>query len=165
MRNILSPRALVNSSSVKGVISKVLAAPDRVRTAEAELVQDHIAGLIHRKSISADLAFYESPDFYDHLHRARDEAGSRPMVLLEKLGTVVQHGVTLIAMLAVLAGFGILGQSAQFDDDEALLAGVRDFVRIELRLSDQPECRADDGEQRRQAQDGEQYRRADKCCS
>ena len=30
---------------------------DWVRTAEAELVQDHIAGLIHRKSISADLAF------------------------------------------------------------------------------------------------------------
>jgi ATP-binding cassette subfamily B protein len=78
-----------------------------VRTAEAELVQDHITALIHRKSIAADLAFYESPDFYDHLHRARNEAGSRPMVLVEKLGTVLQNGLTLIAMLVVLAGFGI----------------------------------------------------------
>lgn len=104
-RPILTPAVLMAivlllSELLRGVINWV-------RTAEAELVQDHISGLIHRKSIAADLAFYESPDFYDHLHRAREEAGQRPMVLLEKLGNVLQNGVTLLAMLGVLARYGV----------------------------------------------------------
>ena len=76
-----------------------------VRTAQSDLVQDHITSLIHRKSIAVDLSFYESPDFYDHLHRARAEAGYRPIALLETLGGVIQNSITLVAMLAVMAGF------------------------------------------------------------
>ena len=41
-----------------------------VRIAQAELVQDHIHSLIHKQAMALDLAFYESPDFYDQLHRA-----------------------------------------------------------------------------------------------
>jgi ATP-binding cassette, subfamily B, bacterial len=78
-----------------------------VRTAQAELVQDHVSSLIHRKSVEVDLAFYESPDFYDHLHRARAEADYRPSALLETLGGLLQNGVTLVAMLVVLARYGV----------------------------------------------------------
>jgi ATP-binding cassette subfamily B protein len=77
-----------------------------VRAAQAELVKDHISALIHRKSVAADLAFYESPEFYDHLHRARDQAGHRPVALVEGLGQLLQNGVTLLAMGAVLIPFG-----------------------------------------------------------
>jgi len=77
-----------------------------IRTAQAELVQDHIAGLVHNQSIAADLAFYENPDFYDHLHRAQEEAGSRPVALLETLGSLVQNGTTLAAIAVVLIPFG-----------------------------------------------------------
>jgi ATP-binding cassette subfamily B protein len=73
-----------------------------VRTAQSELVQDHITTLIHAKSSSVDFAFYESPDYYDHLHRARTEAGFRPVLLLESLGGLLQSAITLIAMAAVL---------------------------------------------------------------
>lgn len=38
-----------------------------VRTAQSELVQDHISGLIHEKSVAVDLAFYESSGYYDRL--------------------------------------------------------------------------------------------------
>jgi ATP-binding cassette subfamily B protein len=78
-----------------------------VRAAQAELVKDHISALIHQKSVAADLAFYESPDFYDHLHRARNEAGYRPVALVEGLGQLLQNGVTLLAMGAVLIPFGL----------------------------------------------------------
>src|SRR5213592_1890480 len=78
-----------------------------IRTVQSELVQAHITSLIHRKSVEADLAFYESPEFYDHLHRARAEAGYRPIALLETLGGLLRNGVTLIAMVIVLAGFGV----------------------------------------------------------
>jgi hypothetical protein len=54
-----------------------------------------------------DMSFYDSADFYDHLHRARDEASYRPISLLESLGTLLQHGITLVAMGALLARFGV----------------------------------------------------------
>jgi ATP-binding cassette, subfamily B, bacterial len=78
-----------------------------VRTAQAELLKDHISALIHTKSIEADLAFYDQPEFYDHLHRARDEAGYRPVQLLESLGSLLQNAITLVAMSVVLIPFGI----------------------------------------------------------
>lgn len=77
-----------------------------IRTVQAELLQDHINDLIHAKSVSVDLAFYEFPNYYDHLHRARAEAGYRPVALLENVGNLVQNSVTLIAMGAVLAVLG-----------------------------------------------------------
>ncbi len=76
------------------------------RAAQAELVRDHIGSLIHGRSIAADLAFYESPDYYDHLYRARDEASYRPLLLLDNVGSVLQNGITLVAMAAVLIPFG-----------------------------------------------------------
>jgi len=78
-----------------------------VRTAQSESLKDHISALIHTKSIEADLAFYDQPEFYDHLHRARDEAGYRPVELLESLGSLLQNGITLVAMGMVLIPFGV----------------------------------------------------------
>ena len=77
-----------------------------IRAVQAELVQDHINDLIHTKSIAADLAFYEFPDYYNHLHRARSEATFRPVALLENVGSLLQNGVTLLAMGAVLVVLG-----------------------------------------------------------
>jgi len=78
-----------------------------IRTVQSDLLKDHISGLVHRKSTEADLAFYELPEFYDHLHRAQSEASFRPVALLESLGTFVQHGITLVAMAAVLIPYGL----------------------------------------------------------
>lgn len=78
-----------------------------VRTHQSELVQDYITAMIHRKSAEIDLAFYDSPEFYDRLHRARSEASYRPVLLLESLSGILQNGITLTAMLAVLAPFGV----------------------------------------------------------
>ena len=77
-----------------------------VRTAQAELLKDHISGLVHAKSLELDLAFYDLPEFYDHLHRARDEASYRPVELLESVGSLLQNSVTLLAMGAVLVPYG-----------------------------------------------------------
>jgi ATP-binding cassette subfamily B protein len=78
-----------------------------IRGIQAERLKDHISALIHGQSAAADLAFYESAEFYDHLHRARAEAGHRPLMLLENLGSALQNGITLAAMAAVLLPFGV----------------------------------------------------------
>jgi ATP-binding cassette subfamily B protein len=75
-------------------------------TAQSELVRDRITDLIHKKSIMMDLAFYETPEFYDHLHRARTDASYRPIALLESLGGLLQNSVTLVGMAAVLIPYG-----------------------------------------------------------
>ena len=78
-----------------------------VRTVQSELVRDHISGLIHDKSVALDLAFYDMPEYYDRLYRAQYHALDRPLTLLESLGSVLQNGLTLLAMVAVLAPYGI----------------------------------------------------------
>jgi ATP-binding cassette subfamily B protein len=77
-----------------------------VRTAQSELLQDHIRDLIHQKSVEADLGFYDSADYHDHLHRARNDGYYRSVALLECLGGVAQNGITLVAMAGVLFSFG-----------------------------------------------------------
>ena len=78
-----------------------------VRATQADLVQDRISDLIHRKSIAVDLAFHDSPEYYDHLHRARLEGSHRPIALLESIGGLIQQGITLVAMVGVLVPYGI----------------------------------------------------------
>jgi len=79
---------------------------DWIRTAQSDRVHDHVMGLIHRKCVEVDLAFYETPEYHDHLHRARREGRYRPVALLESGGALVQSGITLVAMMAILIPYG-----------------------------------------------------------
>src|SRR6185503_19161320 len=78
-----------------------------VRTNQADLVSVHIADLIHRKCGAADLAVYETAKFYDLMYQARSDAANRPLALLENIGGLLQSGVTLIGMAAVLVPLGL----------------------------------------------------------
>ena len=77
-----------------------------VRTHQGELVRDRISSLVHSKSVEVDLDFYESPEYYDRLHRARDDAQNRPLTLLENLGSLIQNGITLLVFAVVAAAYG-----------------------------------------------------------
>ena len=127
-RPILLPAGLMAAALLLAELLR--GATQWIRTVQSELVQDHITSLIHRKSVEADLAFYESPELYDHLHRARAEAGYRPIALLETLGGLLRNGVTLIAMVIVLAGFGVWLPAALLASTlPALVIVLRDAVR------------------------------------
>ena len=78
-----------------------------VRTVQAELVQDHISRLVQAQSIAVDLRFYDSPAYFDSLHRARYEATTRPLALIENMGSMLQNGLTMLAMIGVLLPYGI----------------------------------------------------------
>jgi ATP-binding cassette, subfamily B, bacterial len=77
-----------------------------IRSAQSEFIRDHISALVHEKSASVDIAFYESPEYHDHLYRVRDEANSYPLALLESVGSLLQNSVTLLAMGSVLIPYG-----------------------------------------------------------
>ncbi len=89
------------------VLLELLAAVSRwQRAALAELVRDHIAELVHTQATRLDLAYYESPEYHDQLHRIRYDVRHRPLVLLEQVGAILRNALTLLAMVAVLARFG-----------------------------------------------------------
>ena len=78
-----------------------------VRTIQSELVQDYIHTLIHGKALELDLAFFDTPASYDLMHRARVDAMSQPLVMLESLGLLIQNSITLFALSLMLATYTI----------------------------------------------------------
>jgi ATP-binding cassette subfamily B protein len=96
---------LVLAAGVTLLIELLQSASDWIRTAQSEFIQDHIKGLIHKKSAELDLSYYESAEYHDCLHQAHSEAGSRPLALLENGGSLLQNCITLIAMAAVLVSY------------------------------------------------------------
>jgi len=105
-------------------------ASDWVRNVQAKRVEDHINALVHAKATSVDLGFYESPEYHDHLHRARAEASYRPVALLENSGALIQNAITLAAMAAVLVPYGLWIPLALFVSTAPALVVV---VRFALR--------------------------------
>lgn len=76
-----------------------------VQTAQAEYLRDHVKGLIHEKAVAVDLAFYESPAYFDHMAMATDEAEGRTLSLLQNLGQMVQSSITLIGVALLLVPY------------------------------------------------------------
>ncbi len=102
-----------------------------LRTAQSELVQDHVHELIHEQAMRLDLSFYDAPGYYDQLHRARIDALSRPAALIENAGTLLQSFITLAAMGGVLLTFGIwIPLLLAFSTLPALLVVLRHTVRF-----------------------------------
>jgi ATP-binding cassette subfamily B protein len=94
------------AASIVALLSQLLQGGiDWARAVQAELLRDQITARLHRQSVRLDLAFYDVPEFFDRLHRARDEANYRPAALLEGYGDVLQGGVTLLGMAILLVTF------------------------------------------------------------
>jgi ATP-binding cassette subfamily B protein len=73
-----------------------------VQTAHSQRVTDYMQGIIHAKSIEADLEYYENAKYYDALQRAQQEAPYRPPQILNRLAQVGQNGISLLAMVGLL---------------------------------------------------------------
>jgi ATP-binding cassette subfamily B protein len=80
---------------------------DWIRTAQSELIQDHIKDMLHAQATRLDISYYEMPEFHDCLEQARGEASSRPLALLESFGSLIQSLLTLLAMAAMLTPYGL----------------------------------------------------------
>ncbi len=66
---------------------------------------DHVQDLIHAKSVQLDLAFFETSEYQDQLHRAQQEGPSRPTSLATGLAALVQNAIGLLAVTGLLLAF------------------------------------------------------------
>jgi len=78
-----------------------------VSTAQTQMVQDHIKGLIHEKSASIDYSYFESPEYFDQFHQANTQASTRTLNLLRNLGALLQSTVTFVSILAILMRYSV----------------------------------------------------------
>lgn len=76
-----------------------------VRSRLAERVGDRITDQVQSTSTSVDLSFYESSDYHNRLYRVLSDGRTRPMSLLEALGSLLQGAVTLLGLTALLVRF------------------------------------------------------------
>jgi ATP-binding cassette, subfamily B, bacterial len=82
-----------------------------VNMAHSMRVNNYMQGIIHTKSIEADLEYYENAQYFDALQRAQQEAPYRPPQILNRLAQVGQNGISLVAMVGLLLSlhWGIIG--------------------------------------------------------
>ena len=82
-----------------------------VNTAHAQQVTDYMQGIIHVKSVEADLEYYENAKYHDALQRAQQEAPYRPPQILNRLAQASQNAISLVAMVGLLVSlhWGIIG--------------------------------------------------------
>lgn len=78
-----------------------------IKTAQSENIEDHIKRRLHKKAAEVDLAFFERPDAYDQLARARGKASSKSLSLLNNIGAIIQNLVTLFGVAGILFTYGI----------------------------------------------------------
>jgi ATP-binding cassette, subfamily B, bacterial len=94
---------LIVVAAVVGLVTAaVRSAAALVSEAQGQVVTDHIADLIHAKSIAVDLEYYENARYYDVLHRAQQEAPYRPSKIVNDLVMVGQSAVTLFGIIGLL---------------------------------------------------------------
>jgi ATP-binding cassette subfamily B protein len=99
-RPILLILAVAAAVAVLEVVARSIAA--FVAEAQTETVTDHLSDVIHLKSSSLGLSYFEDPHYYDMLHRAQEEAGWRPTYLVNSMLQAAQASLSLVALASLL---------------------------------------------------------------
>ncbi len=102
--SLMAPASLLGALMLLAEMAR--SAASWIRIAQAERLRDFMSDLVHERSAAVDLEFYDSPEFFDRLHRARDEASYRPVALVESAGGILEAAITTVALAAVLVPYG-----------------------------------------------------------
>ncbi|WP_445004277.1 ABC transporter ATP-binding protein [Halomonas mongoliensis] len=101
MTEVLRYVGLTGAAALAFMVTRALSS--LAKEAQALLVADYIDGKIHERAISADLAFYESPRYFDTLERARESGNQRPAQVIGNLMMLSRNSLMLAAVVALLA--------------------------------------------------------------
>jgi ATP-binding cassette, subfamily B, bacterial len=93
---------LILSGCILLLTSLFTSLADLVNAAQSYRVTDHVQELLFEKSANIDLAYYENSQYHDTLQRAQQEAPFRPNQILNRIAQVLQNGISLTGILALL---------------------------------------------------------------
>ncbi|NLZ36294.1 MAG: ABC transporter ATP-binding protein [Clostridiales bacterium] len=69
-----------------------------------ELVVQHIKRMIMDKARTIDLASFDDPEFYSRLENANNEAGHRPIQILESTFSIMSTVISMVSFIVILWG-------------------------------------------------------------
>jgi ATP-binding cassette subfamily B protein len=72
------------------------------------LLSQRVHKLILEKALRLSLAQFEDSEFYDKLNRARQEASTKPLSLVNRTFSLIQNGIVLISYAGLLIQFSLL---------------------------------------------------------
>ena len=128
------PRAALTYVAIEAALVAVLAGTQRgIAMCQAllrSLLGNRINVLILEKALTLSLAQFEDSEFYDKLNRARREASSRPLSLVNRTFALAQNGISLLGFAGLLITFSPLAVLI------LTAAGIPAFI-AETRFSDQ----------------------------
>ncbi|MCX7047975.1 MAG: ABC transporter ATP-binding protein [Candidatus Sumerlaeota bacterium] len=78
-----------------------------VSEAQAFIVREAMTDLVHKQSVSLDLAHYETASYRDMMYRAQQEAPFRPLAILTSLTQIAQSAVSLMGITALFLTLSI----------------------------------------------------------
>ena len=65
-------------------------------------VAEYIDSKIHESAVGLDLSFYESPEYFDILKRARDMSSDRPNMIVFSIVDIAKNAMSLIVIASML---------------------------------------------------------------
>jgi len=68
-----------------------------------DLFRIHANSMVLKKSVELDLAYYETPSFYNDLQRAQQDAGNRPISVLQSTFRLIQNLISAVTMITLVA--------------------------------------------------------------
>lgn len=80
-------------------------AGEYVTEKQSAVVTDYVTRMVHDKSLTLDLAYYENSTYYDTLHRAQQQGAYRSTRIVTGLTRALQSTVSLTAMVGLLFMF------------------------------------------------------------
>lgn len=78
------------------------------REAQGLMVADTIDREIHLRAIRADLAFYESPRYFDTLQRARQSGNQRPVQVVSNLMMLIKNTLMLAGIVVLITTINLM---------------------------------------------------------
>ncbi len=101
--------AILRYVGVEALLVALLAATQRginvCRSLLRAMLGNRVNTMILEKALTLQLSHFEDSEFYDKMTRARREASTRPLGLVNKTFDVVQNGISLISYAAILLQF------------------------------------------------------------
>ena len=106
---VLHYQTALNYVLIEGMLVLIIAAAQRALTAQQAILQgllgQKVNMLILEKAQSLTLSHFEDSEFYDKLVRARREASSRPLALVNKTFALLQNAIALSSFAVLLWHF------------------------------------------------------------
>jgi ATP-binding cassette subfamily B protein len=100
---VVSPLTLLAAMVAVFLVNRIIGALNGINNdILGQKLVDYMADIMQHQSARLDMAYYDNPDYYDSLHRAQQEATSRPLVIMGNFMALFGSLLSIAGVVAML---------------------------------------------------------------